>query len=76
MKITIKQLKQIIKEQVEEGWSDKDSSLDNEETELSGVPGQTLWVVATVDGPEEQTISFETDTGELKAENNWNLHKS
>ena len=26
MKITIKQLKQIIKEQVEEGWSDKDDS--------------------------------------------------
>lgn len=29
MKLTIKQLKQIIKEQVEEGWSDKDSSLDS-----------------------------------------------
>ena len=28
MKITIRQLKQLIKEQVEEGWSDKDSSLD------------------------------------------------
>ena len=28
MKITIKQLKQLIKEQVEEGWSDRDSSLD------------------------------------------------
>lgn len=35
MKLTIKQLKQIIKEQVEEGWSDRDSSLDNEE-ESSG----------------------------------------
>lgn len=37
MKLTIKQLKKMIKEQVEEGWSDKDSSLDKttEKEELS-----------------------------------------
>ena len=37
MKLTIKQLKKMIKEQVEEAWSDKDSSLDKttEKEELS-----------------------------------------
>jgi len=36
MKLTIKQLKQMIKEQVEEGWSDRDSSLDEPSMSQSG----------------------------------------